>query len=84
MTHFGAAEDVDAQLDELSARLDDWAARAREQDQDDVHRGRPRGDRGSMRSRSSRRPTSRRRRPSSCTPGSSATGASAPSAVACG
>ena len=34
MTHFGASEDVDAQLSELSARLDDWAARAREQDLD--------------------------------------------------
>ena len=34
MTHFGASEDVEAQLAELSARLDDWAARAREQDID--------------------------------------------------
>ncbi|MGO9495890.1 MAG: MBL fold metallo-hydrolase [Solirubrobacteraceae bacterium] len=34
MTHFGASEDVEAQLAELSARLDDWAARAREQDLD--------------------------------------------------
>jgi glyoxylase-like metal-dependent hydrolase (beta-lactamase superfamily II) len=34
MTHFGASEDVDAQLSELSARLDAWAARAREQDLD--------------------------------------------------
>jgi glyoxylase-like metal-dependent hydrolase (beta-lactamase superfamily II) len=33
-THFGASEDPDAQLAELSARLDDWAARAREQDLD--------------------------------------------------
>ena len=32
MTHFGATEDVDAQLAELSLRLDDWAALAREQD----------------------------------------------------
>lgn len=32
MTHFGASEDVEAQLSELSDRLDDWAARAREQD----------------------------------------------------
>jgi glyoxylase-like metal-dependent hydrolase (beta-lactamase superfamily II) len=32
MTHFGAAEDVDAQLTELSRRLGDWAARARELD----------------------------------------------------
>jgi glyoxylase-like metal-dependent hydrolase (beta-lactamase superfamily II) len=31
-THFGASEDPKAQLAELSARLDDWAARAREQD----------------------------------------------------
>jgi glyoxylase-like metal-dependent hydrolase (beta-lactamase superfamily II) len=29
MTHFGVGEDVSAQLDELSARLDDWAERAR-------------------------------------------------------
>ena len=32
MTHFGASDDPEAQLAELSARLDDWAARAREQD----------------------------------------------------
>src|SRR5580704_14527807 len=32
-THFGASEDPEAQLAELSARLDEWAARAREQDQ---------------------------------------------------
>jgi hypothetical protein len=31
-THFGATEDVSEQLSELSGRLDDWAARAREQD----------------------------------------------------
>lgn len=31
-THFGSAEDVDAQLDEVSRRLVDWAARAHEQD----------------------------------------------------
>jgi glyoxylase-like metal-dependent hydrolase (beta-lactamase superfamily II) len=31
-THFGASEDVSAQLSELSARLDDWAAWAREED----------------------------------------------------
>jgi glyoxylase-like metal-dependent hydrolase (beta-lactamase superfamily II) len=29
MTHFGSSEDVDAQLGELSQRLDDWAACAR-------------------------------------------------------
>ena len=34
MTHFGASEDVEAQLAELSARLDSWAALAREQDID--------------------------------------------------
>jgi glyoxylase-like metal-dependent hydrolase (beta-lactamase superfamily II) len=34
MTHFGVGEDVDGQLAELSARLDDWAARARAQDLD--------------------------------------------------
>ena len=34
MTHFGAAEDVDDQLTELSQRLDDWAGRARDQDLD--------------------------------------------------
>ena len=33
-THFGASEDVDAQLAELSARLDNWAVLAREQDID--------------------------------------------------
>lgn len=33
-THFGASEDPEAQLAELSARLDDWAARVREQDLD--------------------------------------------------
>jgi len=32
MTHFGATEDVSDQLSELSGRLDEWAARAREQD----------------------------------------------------
>jgi len=31
MTHFGESEDVEAQLSELSERLDEWAARAREQ-----------------------------------------------------
>jgi|SRR5579884_98735 len=31
-THFGRARDVDAQLDQVSRRLADWAARAREQD----------------------------------------------------
>jgi glyoxylase-like metal-dependent hydrolase (beta-lactamase superfamily II) len=34
MTHFGTAEDVSDQLTALSARLDEWAARAREQDLD--------------------------------------------------
>jgi glyoxylase-like metal-dependent hydrolase (beta-lactamase superfamily II) len=34
MTHFGSSDDVDAQLTELSARLDDWAGHAREQDLD--------------------------------------------------
>lgn len=34
MTHFGASDDVEAQLAELSARLDDWAALARDQDMD--------------------------------------------------
>lgn len=34
ITHFGAYEDVEAQLTELSARLDDWAERARERDLD--------------------------------------------------
>lgn len=33
-THFGVSEDVDAQLAELSARLDNWAALAGEQDID--------------------------------------------------
>lgn len=34
ITHFGAYEDVDAQLGELSSRLDEWAERARTQDRD--------------------------------------------------
>jgi glyoxylase-like metal-dependent hydrolase (beta-lactamase superfamily II) len=34
MTHFGSSEDVEAQLSELAARLDSWAALAREQDID--------------------------------------------------
>jgi glyoxylase-like metal-dependent hydrolase (beta-lactamase superfamily II) len=34
MTHFGSSEDVDSQLSELSERLDDWAAYAREHDRD--------------------------------------------------
>jgi len=34
MTHFGVGEDVDAQLTELSARLDEWAGRTREHDLD--------------------------------------------------
>ena len=35
MTHFGDSEDVDAQLDALGRRLDAWAERAREQEQDE-------------------------------------------------
>jgi glyoxylase-like metal-dependent hydrolase (beta-lactamase superfamily II) len=34
MTHFGASEDVEAQLSELSERLDDWARFAREHDRE--------------------------------------------------
>lgn len=34
MTHFGSADDAGAQLAELSERLDDWAAFAREQDRE--------------------------------------------------
>jgi glyoxylase-like metal-dependent hydrolase (beta-lactamase superfamily II) len=34
VTHFGAYDDVEAQLGSLSARLDDWARRVREQDRD--------------------------------------------------
>ncbi len=34
VTHFGGYEDVDAQLAEVSARLDDWAERVRQQDRD--------------------------------------------------
>lgn len=34
ITHFGAYEDVDSQLSELSSRLDDWAERARDEDRD--------------------------------------------------
>jgi glyoxylase-like metal-dependent hydrolase (beta-lactamase superfamily II) len=32
-THFGASDDVDAQLSELDRRLDDWAAHARDEDE---------------------------------------------------
>jgi glyoxylase-like metal-dependent hydrolase (beta-lactamase superfamily II) len=38
-THFGAAEDVDAQLDEVGARLDEWAARVREQPLEEFKEG---------------------------------------------
>jgi len=34
VTHFGVYEDVGPQLDEVAARLDDWAERARERDRD--------------------------------------------------
>jgi glyoxylase-like metal-dependent hydrolase (beta-lactamase superfamily II) len=34
MTHFGAAEDVENQLDEVSARLDEWSQLARDGDRD--------------------------------------------------
>jgi glyoxylase-like metal-dependent hydrolase (beta-lactamase superfamily II) len=34
MTHFGDAEDVDAQLDEVGARLDEWSRLARDGDRD--------------------------------------------------
>jgi glyoxylase-like metal-dependent hydrolase (beta-lactamase superfamily II) len=34
ITHFDAYEDVDRQLDEVSARLDGWAERAREEERD--------------------------------------------------
>ncbi len=34
MTHFGSAEDVDAHLGELSERLDEWAAFARDHDRE--------------------------------------------------
>src|SRR6201996_6416837 len=34
VTHFGAVDDVDRQLDELSARLDAWSALARDLDRD--------------------------------------------------
>jgi glyoxylase-like metal-dependent hydrolase (beta-lactamase superfamily II) len=33
MTHFGSSQDVDDQLDELDARLDEWAALARDGDE---------------------------------------------------
>jgi glyoxylase-like metal-dependent hydrolase (beta-lactamase superfamily II) len=33
ITHFGAAEDVERQLDELRRRLDDWGQRARTEDE---------------------------------------------------
>jgi hypothetical protein len=34
ITHFGAYEDVDAQLSDVGSRLDAWAERARTEDQD--------------------------------------------------
>jgi hypothetical protein len=34
MTHFGASEDVSAHLQEVSARLDQWAQRARTMERD--------------------------------------------------
>jgi glyoxylase-like metal-dependent hydrolase (beta-lactamase superfamily II) len=34
ITHFGGYDDVSEQLESLSARLDDWAQRARDQDRD--------------------------------------------------
>lgn len=34
ITHFGAYDDVDEQLDQLDERLDRWAQSAREQDRD--------------------------------------------------
>jgi glyoxylase-like metal-dependent hydrolase (beta-lactamase superfamily II) len=34
MTHFGAGDDVEAQLDEVGARLDEWAAIARDRGRD--------------------------------------------------
>ena len=39
MTHFGESSDVDAQLDELSSRLDEWAERARSQGVDEFVAG---------------------------------------------
>jgi glyoxylase-like metal-dependent hydrolase (beta-lactamase superfamily II) len=38
-THFGSSEDPEAQLAELSDRLDDWAARVRRQDLDEFIAG---------------------------------------------
>ena len=38
-THFGSSDDPEAQLADLSARLDDWAARVREQDLDEFMAG---------------------------------------------
>jgi hypothetical protein len=39
MTHFGESDDVDAQLTELSTRLDEWAERARSQGIDEFVAG---------------------------------------------
>jgi glyoxylase-like metal-dependent hydrolase (beta-lactamase superfamily II) len=39
VTHFGAAEDVVDQLDELGARLDDWAQRVRSQTLEEFREG---------------------------------------------
>jgi hypothetical protein len=39
MTHFGQSDDVEAQLAELSSRLDEWAGRARSQGIDEFVAG---------------------------------------------
>jgi glyoxylase-like metal-dependent hydrolase (beta-lactamase superfamily II) len=39
VTHFGAYGDVDSQLAEVSRRLDDWAARVRDQDREEFIAG---------------------------------------------
>jgi glyoxylase-like metal-dependent hydrolase (beta-lactamase superfamily II) len=39
VTHFGAYEDVDAQLAEVGRRLDDWAARVRDSERDEFIAG---------------------------------------------
>ena len=76
ITHFGVYGEVDAQLDEVGRRLDERAARIREQDRDafiggieaEIAAG-ARPELGPT--------TGRRRRRTRCTTGSSATGASA-------
>ena len=55
MTHFGASDDVEAQLAEIGQRLDVWAALARDLDSRRLHRARPGRGRRQRRRRDRRR-----------------------------